>query len=390
MMLAWQGNPRQDLLAGVDRSHLLVIDIDHDRVPRDDRQRDFQGAPFLFGGIWEFGGRTTLGANLDNITTRLARLARTNGNMAGTALFTEGMGTNPFALDLFSEMAWRSTPPDLDGWARQYVERRYGADDSHAVAAWQVLTHTAYDIHIDDVVFNSERDAAQESLFNAQPSLSAIKASNWSPEGMRYDAAGFRRTLAELLASAPRSPGAVHDLVDVARQTLANESRLLLPQVKLAYQAKDRERFAALTTRWLRLMDLQDELLGTDRSFLVGTWLAQVGPWASSSAERARLQYDARSLLTTWGDRKASEDAKLHDYGNRDWAGLTRDYYRARWQAYFGALDAELRTGRAAPPIDWFAMGEAWNRSTTKYPDHPTGDPIEVATRVARALEGPP
>jgi alpha-N-acetylglucosaminidase len=390
MMLAWQGNPRADLLAGLDRTHLLVIDIDHDRVPRDDRSHDFQGAPFLFGGIWEFGGRTTLGANLENFTTRLQRLGRANANMAGTALFTEGMGTNPFALDLFTEMAWRSAPLDIDGWARQYAQRRYGADDSHAAAAWKVLAHSAYDIRIDAVVFNSERDAAQESLFDAQPSLTANRASNWSPEGMRYDGNTFRRALGELLASAPRSAGGVHDLVDVARQTLANESRVLLPQIQAAYAAKDRARFGTLTARWLKLMDLQDELLGTERAFLVGTWLSQVAPWASSPAERARLEYDARSLLTTWGDRKASEDAKLHDYGNRDWAGLTRDYYRARWQAYFRALDEELHTGRAAAPIDWFAMGEAWNRGTQKYPDRPAGDPIQVATRVAQALEVEP
>jgi alpha-N-acetylglucosaminidase len=300
------------------------------------------------------------------------------------------MGTNPFALDLFTEMAWRSAPLDIDGWARQYAQRRYGADDSHAAAAWKVLAHSAYDIRIDAVVFNSERDAAQESLFDAQPSLTANRASNWSPEGMRYDGNTFRRALGELLASAPRSAGGVHDLVDVARQTLANESRVLLPQIQAAYAAKDRARFGTLTARWLKLMDLQDELLGTERAFLVGTWLSQVAPWASSPAERARLEYDARSLLTTWGDRKASEDAKLHDYGNRDWAGLTRDYYRARWQAYFRALDEELHTGRAAAPIDWFAMGEAWNRGTTRYPDRPAGDPVEVATRVAHALEVEP
>jgi alpha-N-acetylglucosaminidase len=386
MMLAWQGNPRAELLAGVDRTHLLIIDIDHDRVPRDDRQHDFEDAPFLFGGIWEFGGRTTLGANVDNITTRLQRLARTNTNMAGTALFTEGMGTNPFALDLFTEMAWRAAPLDLGSWARHYAQRRYGADDPHAVAAWKVLTTTAYDIRIDDVVFNSERDAAQESLFDAQPSLTAQHASNWSPEGMRYDAAAFRQALAELLRSAPRSPGGTHDLVDVARQTLANESRVLLPQIAAAYTARDRARFGTLTARWLHLMDLEDELLATDRTFLLGTWLSQVAPWASTPAERVRLEYDARSLLTTWGDRKASEDAKLHDYGNRDWAGLTRDYYRARWERYFRSLDEELRTGQAAPPIDWFAIGEAWNRDTRSYPDQPRGDPYEVAGRVAREL----
>ncbi|HEX7916801.1 alpha-N-acetylglucosaminidase, partial [Rudaea sp.] len=58
MMLAWQGNPQVELLAGVDRDKLFIIDIDHDKVPRDDRMTDFKGAPFLFGGIWAFGGRT--------------------------------------------------------------------------------------------------------------------------------------------------------------------------------------------------------------------------------------------------------------------------------------------------------------------------------------------
>jgi len=389
MMLAWQGNPRQDLLAGVDRQHLLIVDIDHDREPRDDRQKDFQGAPFLFGGIWEFGGRITLGANTRNITERLQRLGRANANMQGTAIFTEGMGTNPFAFDLFTEMAWRSEPLDTTQWTANYVQRRYGAADAHAVAAWNVLLHTAYDIRIDAVAFNSERDAAQESLFDAQPSLTANRASHWSPEGMRYDANAFKQALPQLLHVAPalrESETYQYDLVDVARQTLANESRILLPQIKTAFDNKDRAHFESLTQRWLQLMDLQNELLSTNRFFLVGRWLNQVEPWASSPDERVRLNYDARSLLTTWGDRKASEGANLHDYGNKDWAGLTRDYYRQRWAMYFSALNQELRTGVPAKPIDWFALGDAWNRSEQRYTDVPSGDAYRVATRIATLL----
>ncbi len=228
MMLAWQGNPRQDLLAGVDRRHLLVIDIDHSRVPRERRQKDFRDAPFLFGGLWEFGGRTTLGADVRDVTDRLQRVGRTNGNMAGTAVFTEGMGTNPMMFDLFTEMAWRHEPVDIGAWTRAYVLRRYGAADPHALAAWGVLIHTAYDIHVDKVVFNSERDAAQESLFDAQPGLMVNRASNWSPEGMRYSAATFARALPQMLQIAPAlraSETYRYDLVDIARQTLANESR---------------------------------------------------------------------------------------------------------------------------------------------------------------------
>ena len=389
MMLAWQGNPRQDLLSGVDRKHLFIIDIDHDRVPRDDREKDFQGAPFLFGGLWEFGGRTTLGADTRNITARLQRMGRTNPNMVGTALFTEGMDTNPFAFDLFTEMAWRSGPIDLAQWAADYVRRRYGAADPHALAAWRILLDTAYGIRIDKVEFNSERDAAQESLFDAQPSLTTNRASHWSPEAMRYDPRTFARALPEMLAVAPALRDSAtyrYDLVDIARQTLANESRLLLPQIKTACDTKDRARFEALSARWLQLMRLQDRLLASNRDFLLGRWLARVPAWAASPDELARLDHDARSILTTWGERKASEGADLHDYGNKDWAGLTRDYYLPRWQRYFASLDTALRTGQPAKPIDWYAMGDAWNHGRQHYATEPQGDSWIIASEVANSL----
>jgi alpha-N-acetylglucosaminidase len=389
MMLAWQGNPRQDLLSGVDRGHLLIIDIDHDRVPRDDRKRDFRDAPFLFGGIWEFGGRTTLGANLHNITSRLQRLGATNSNLVGTAVFTEGLDTNPFAFDLFTEMAWRNEPVDIAEWTAAYVQRRYGAADPHALAAWKLLLNTAYGIRVDEVKFNSERDAAQESLFDAQPSLAVNRASHWSPEAMRYDAEVFKHALPEMLRVAPELRSGEtyeYDLVDIARQTLANESRLLLPRIKAAVDAKDRSQFHTLSQHWLHLMDLQDQLLASSRFFLLGTWLGFVSSWASTPEEAARLNYDARSILTTWGDRKASEGADLHDYGNKDWAGLTRDYYRVRWQTYFESLDAELSGEVSSKPIDWFELGDAWNRDSHPYPNRARGDSYAIAVRIAGAL----
>ncbi len=309
--------------------------------------------------------------------------------MIGSALFTEGMDTNPFAFDLFTELAWRSEPVDLDRWSGDYVRRRYGGDDSHAVAAWRILRETAYDLKVDESQFNSERDAAAENLFDAQPSLTATMASNWSPEALRYDGALFRRALPQLLAVAPAlraNEPYRYDLVDVARQTLANEARLVLPEIRRAYESKDRPRFESLAARWLKMMVLEDRLLSTDRSFLVGNWLAPVRGWASSSDEAKRLEYDARSILTTWGDRKASEEGPLHDYGNKDWAGLTGDYYRLRWETYFRALDSELRTGKPAGKIDWFALGEAWNRNGKVYPDQPSGSAYAAAKRVAEFL----
>jgi len=386
MMLAWQGNPRQDLLAGVMRSKLFIIDIDHDKVPRDDRMHDFQGAPFLFGGIWAFGGRTTLGTNIRNYTERLPRMRAANANMVGTAVFPEGMDSNPFAFDLFTEMAWHDGPVDRQAWAADYVRRRYGGDDAHARAAWKILLDTAYDLHPEGIEFHSERDAGQESLFAAQPSLEVNRASNWSPEGLRYDASRFRGALDELLEVAPAlrgTPTYRYDLVDIARQVLANESRRLLPQIKKAFQAGDAQGLRTLEDRWLSLMDVQDKLLATDADFMLGTWLAPVKGWASNPDEDAALHYDARSILTTWGDRKASEGADLHDYGNKDWSGLTRDYYRPRWQAFFATLDASLASHQPPEHIDWFARGNAFNHAKQMYSATPSGDAYTLAKQVA-------
>jgi membrane-bound inhibitor of C-type lysozyme len=192
--------------------------------------------------------------------------------------------------------------------------------------------------------------------------------------------------LPELLLAGPQLPNTSYDLVDIARQAISNESRTLLPKIRTAYVARDRSLFAKLTHRWLGLMDLQDELLATNRTFLVGTWLAAVPRWASSPEELSRLNYDARSILTTWGDRKASDGADLHDYGNRDWAGLTRDYYRLRWATYFRSLEQSLRSDRPAAPVDWFALGDVWNRGTQHYSDQPVGNTYAVALRISKEL----
>lgn len=390
MLMAWLKNPSQALLSALDLDHLLIVDIEQGRIARDDRDKEFHGASWLFGGLWQFGGRTTLGAPLYDYAVRLPYMAKLPTNhIRGTALFTEGLDTNPLAFDLYMEMAWHDAPVDLVSWTRDWAWRRYGQRDAHAERAWQILLRTAYGFRADQTPLPGDRDATHDSLFNAQPSLTTTHAATWSSDQLRYNLTDLQPALTELLQVTPalrETETYRYDLVDVGRQVLANESRRLLPLIRQAYEAKDLPRFQSLTAEWLRDMRLEDQLLATQPDFLLGRWLAWVSSWASSPQELVRLQYDARSILTTWGGRKASEDGPLHDYANRDWAGLTADYYLPRWKLYFDTLRQSLRTGKPPQPIDWYAVGDHWNQSQKHFPATPEGDAYTIALSVARSL----
>ena len=390
MLMAWQKNPTQELLSSIDLSHVLIAEIEQGRIPRETRDTEFRGAHWLYGGLWEFGGRTSMGAPLYDYAVRFPNMAKRPGSkIAGTALFTEGLDTNPYAFDLYTEMAWHSDPVDLHSWTDDYTIRRYGAQDPHAQRAWQILLKTAYRYRADGNMQHGERDAAHDSIFNSQPNLTSLRAATWSPDVLRYNAPDLQPALTELLqvASNLRNTQTYrYDLIDVARQVLANESRRLLPLIKAAYDKKDKAALTQLTTTWLKDMQLQDNLLRTNEYFLLGRWLSYVPAWASSPAELDRLNYDARSIITTWGDRHASETGGLHEYGNRDWAGLTSDYYMPRWKLFFDSLNTSLDTNQLPKPIDWYAFGDHWNHEQKKYTAIPQGDAYAAALAIAQQL----
>ena len=131
-------------------------------------------------------------------------------------------------------------------------------------------------------------------------------------------------------------------------------------------------------------MKLEDALLGTNEYFLLGRWLSYVPAWASSPSDLEHIEYDAHSILTTWGDRTAS--VSLHEYGNRDWAGLVSSYYAPRWKMYFDSLLEALDKGAAPNEIDWYAFGDAWNRSKAQFSPEPTGDTYTVSMAIAKVL----
>jgi len=379
-ILGWQSNPRPETLSLLDKSRMLVVDGVADRYDGLDRERDWNGTPYAFGSIWNFGGHTTMGANIGEWNRRYwAWKAKPGSTMNGIALLPEGSENNPAALDFLASMAWEDGPVDLDQWFADWAARRYGGDDHAAQRAWRTIGATAYDMPA------GRWSEAHEGLFSAEPSLSVTKAAEWSPEATRYDTKRFAEALPELLAVAPalrESSAYRYDLLDVTRQVLSNHSRELLPLIRSAYANGDRAMFGQLTAQWLEEMRLLEEVTGTSEQTMLGPWLRDIDAWGGTTAQIADRRHDARSLLSVWGHR-AGYNEGLGDYANREWAGLISSYYLPRWKEYFDELDAAMAEGREPRAIDWFAYGDAWARDTSaKLATAPRGDIHEIAQRV--------
>ncbi|WP_344313914.1 alpha-N-acetylglucosaminidase TIM-barrel domain-containing protein [Fodinicola feengrottensis] len=371
-ILGWLANPLPALLNAVDKSKLLVLDSDSDdSAPEPNRDSDWKGTPYAFGTIWNFGGHTNTAAMVKVWNQRFySWLGRSGTVMSGIAAMPEAIDNNPAAFEFFTEMAWQDGPVDVDTWFANYATARYGAVDAHAQAAWKAIENTAYSITVDP------RDAT--SYFEQAPGFGPLNS-------LGYDPAAFAAALPQLLQVAPalrNSTAYQDDLVDVARQVMANGSRTLLPQIQSAYNAKDIAGFERLSGQWMTNMRLLDQLLGSDSNYLFGSWLAGATAEAGSPAEAANLRYDIRSMVSIW----ATGAAGVNDYARREDNGLVGDYYASRWRLFFAGLDHVLTSGGAVPSNDWTAMAQAFandDGGNPRYLTQPEGDSYALATQVA-------
>jgi hypothetical protein len=370
-ILGWQENPRRELLDGIrDKSRVLILDGQSDRFDYKDREQEWGATPYAFGTIWNFGGHTTLGANASVWNERyFKQLGNQGSKLNGIAVMPEASCNNPAAFEFFTELPWRTEPTDMGEWFAQWSAYRYGGRDEQAVRAWKIIGSTAYDMK------SGKWSEAHDNLFSARPSLTAKSACFWSPQEPRYDLAAFASALVPLLSIDPSlrdSPAYRYDLVDIARQSMANQSRVLLPRIDAAYQSGNRTLFHQLTQEWLMQVDLLNRLGAQDPSFMLGRWIASSRAAAADADEETQLEFDACSLLVEWGP-ESSRDSGVHDYANREWNGLL-EHYGDRWAAYFSMLLDTLEKNEPIREIDWFSMDRDWAKRRKQFPEHVEGD----------------
>ena len=172
-----------------------------------------------------------------------------------------------------------------------------------------------------------------------------------------------------------------YDLVDIVRQAIAERGRLTEKVAEAAYAAGDRVLYKEAADRFLRLILLQDKLLGTRSEFKVGTWIGRARSLGNTAGEKDLYEWNARVQITTWGNRNAADDGGLRDYAHREWNGILKDFYYMRWKTWFDYQMQRLE-GKNPAEIDFYAIEEPWTKATNAYPSEPEGDCIPTVKRI--------
>jgi alpha-N-acetylglucosaminidase len=172
-----------------------------------------------------------------------------------------------------------------------------------------------------------------------------------------------------------------HDLVNVARESLDDHACRLYAKTMAAFEAKDKSAFRLASGNFLQLIRDLDELLATSDDFLLGKWIEDARRWGATEEERARLEWNARRILTLWGT-----GASLRDYAWKEWSGLLNGFYAKRWEIFFARL---LESMDNAKSFDQNACNAAlqifetgWASQADRYPAKAHGDSIAVSKRL--------
>ncbi len=372
---SWNENPRSECLSTVEKGKLLILDLFSDGDPK--WQGGYQGHDFLYCMLHNFGGRVGMHGRLrQTISGYYDALSTLPSQTKGIGATPEGIETNPILYDALFELPWRETC-DADEWLEEFVACRYGTAPatSDAIEAWQLIANSALDCQ-------TSQQGTSEPVICARPSLSVTSVSSWSTSTIYYDREDIIRAAARLLAmsGATQSPNYGYDLCDAVRQAITDRANSLLKQINNAYSNGEQESYERLRDMFLQLILDQDRLLSTNETFMLGRWTTMarnVCDEASGTTndDRNWMEWNARTLITVWGPSAAA--ASLHDYSNREWAGLLRDFHYERWKDFFDALDK----GRSI--TDWFSREEAW---TYAYDTQYTTDISETTADVAQEL----
>ena len=365
----WGDNPLREILKALPVSNVLIGDL---RSGFGTAKDNFADYPWLFGTVDNFGGQRRLRGNLNNlIQESLAAVKNEKLTCVGTAMFPEGLDTDEMMFDIIADYAFSSDIQDPDQWLRKRLRIRYGVDSEAAFQGWQLIR---------DYIYTGAEP--RDSGLLSRPSLSVahVICMVYAPT---YDNNILKKAVYLLFEDYDLLCGSESyrmDMMDAARQMMGNAAWDPIKTIQDSYYAKDIARFEENAALLMRYYDLQDSLTGTERHGMLGPWLQIARNQGDNPTEKAYFEFQARTIISLWGDRDGS--GELHDYAAREWNGLLKDFYQARWQSYLNILRCSLITGNKPMDYNRYDAEYFFTTLSGNYPTEPYGDQKTIISEV--------
>lgn len=409
----WNENPRPQMIANLKVGDLLVLDLFSEsrqnfkdfctgKNTSGTGKKDFSTSKkegiygkhqWLFCLLENFGGNVGLHGRMDQLLNNFylatgkkdtpkqenSSLLTLHSSLKGWGFTMEGSENNPVMFELMSELPWRAEKITKEDWIREYCYARYGVHDATIEKAWILLAQSIYNCPKGNI-----QQGTHESIFCARPSLNSYQVSTWSLMSNYYDPEDTRQAAILLTSVAEKYRGNnnfEYDLVDICRQALADQGRKQYLKTMADYKSFSRQEFKKDSDRFLKMILLQDKLLGTRQEFRLGHWIEEARNLGKTAEEKDLYEWNARVQITTWGNRICADNGGLHDYGHKEWQGLLKDFYYLRWSTFMKSLASQLSL-QNTPRIDWYGLEEPWTLQKSPYSSKAEGSPIDVAKEV--------
>lgn len=362
VLQGWNENPRTEALEALKHGDCIVLDLFSEARPR---WRDgYCGHDMIWCMLHNFGGRTGMHGRLSKVMDGwFDAVEAFPETMVGIGATPEGIGTNPVLYDALFELPWMDRS-ECSGWLDRYVLARYGTSDKSLTRAWHKIAASA-------LACPTGQEGTSEPIVCARPGWGLKSVSRWSTAEIYYDVRELRDAAGLFLDARPGCSDNAnyrHDLIDLVRQTLTDSTLFLLRNVETAYRSGNMTAFRSGYESFLGMIKDIDALLSTEPFFHVNGWIESARNVcdemaAATDADRDWMEWNARTLITVWGDRLSAR--RLHDYSNREWGGMLSSFYLPRWKLFFDAVER----GDELPDEDgWYEIENEWTSNRKLYP----------------------
>ncbi|HEY8934995.1 MAG TPA: alpha-N-acetylglucosaminidase TIM-barrel domain-containing protein, partial [Cyclobacteriaceae bacterium] len=191
----WNAPQIKALLDAVPNDHMILLDLATEIEPVWKRTEAFYGKPWIWNMLHNFGGNISMFGRIDGVATGppTALHDPSSGLMKGIGLTMEGIEQNPVLYELLTDHTWQDQVINLDTWLPDYVHKRYGSVNEHAVNAWKTLRTTVYN-------GKTIRDGT-ESIIAARPTFE--NGTRWVKTTLNYEAPELLPAWDEMIKAVP-------------------------------------------------------------------------------------------------------------------------------------------------------------------------------------------